>query len=54
MYNRLTFRWASTLFGCLAAVLAVVPFILFAYGPRIRDRSRFARKLSEQVAKPGT
>ncbi|KIJ55485.1 hypothetical protein M422DRAFT_24059 [Sphaerobolus stellatus SS14] len=48
MYNRLTFRWASTLFGCLAAVLSVVPFILFWYGPQIRARSHFARKLEKQ------
>ncbi|KAF8524182.1 major facilitator superfamily domain-containing protein [Gautieria morchelliformis] len=54
MYSRLMFRWASTLFGILAAVLAIVPFILFAYGPQIRARSRFARKLSEKEAKAGT
>lgn len=47
MYDGLTFRWASTLFGIFAAVLAIVPFILFAYGPQIRARSRFAQKLAQ-------
>jgi len=51
MYTRLTFRWASTLFGCLGAVLALVPFILFAYGPQIRAKSRFARSLQNQEEK---
>ncbi|KAF8517911.1 MFS polyamine transporter [Hysterangium stoloniferum] len=48
MYTRLSFPWASTLFGCLAAFLAVVPFILFMHGPKIRGRSRFASKLAER------
>ena len=50
MYNQLTFRWASTLFGILASLLAIVPFVLFAYGPQIRARSRFARNLAQKEA----
>jgi hypothetical protein len=50
MYDRLTYKWASTLFGCLAAALGVIPFILFLWGPQIRARSRFARKMSEIAA----
>ncbi|GJJ11462.1 hypothetical protein Clacol_005695 [Clathrus columnatus] len=47
MYNRLTFHWASTLFGCIAAVLAVVPFMLYRYGPWIRSKSKIAQRLLE-------
>ncbi|KAG8932743.1 hypothetical protein FRC02_000644 [Tulasnella sp. 418] len=46
MYNRLTYKWASSLFGFIAAALAVIPFVLFFWGPKIRARSRFARKMA--------
>jgi len=46
MYNALGFQWASTLFGCIAVLLAAVPFVLFFWGPEIRKRSRFAKMLA--------
>jgi hypothetical protein len=46
LYNNLTPRWGSFLFGCLATLLAVVPFVAFFYGPEIRKRSKFARALA--------
>lgn len=46
MYTRLGFQWASFLAGCLAAVLATLPWILMAYGPRIRAASKFAKNLA--------
>lgn len=46
MYDRLTFHWGSTLFGCIAALLAVVPFILYRYGPYIRSKSKIAQLLA--------
>lgn len=48
MYENLTPHYASTLFGCLAAVLAVVPFIAFRWGPQIRARSPMSRKLLQE------
>lgn len=44
MYQRLTYRWASTLLGFVAAVLALFPFLLVRYGERLRQRSPFATK----------
>ncbi|KAF8813035.1 hypothetical protein BYT27DRAFT_7251379 [Phlegmacium glaucopus] len=43
MYKTLGYRWANTLFGCLAAIMAPIPFVLFFYGPAIRRRSKFSR-----------
>ncbi|KAF5384638.1 hypothetical protein D9757_007464 [Collybiopsis confluens] len=43
MFTRLTFKWANTLFGCIACLMMPIPFILFFYGPRIRSKSRFSR-----------
>ncbi|KAL8278271.1 hypothetical protein RQP46_009303 [Phenoliferia psychrophenolica] len=45
MYARLGFQWASFLAGCLAGIMAVVPWTLLAFGPRIRARSTFASAL---------
>ncbi|KAI5481154.1 Major Facilitator Superfamily protein [Pseudohyphozyma bogoriensis] len=47
MYDRLGFQWASFLSGCLGLALAPVPYILMAYGPRIRAASKFARGLEK-------
>ncbi|KAF8799275.1 MFS polyamine transporter [Phlegmacium glaucopus] len=47
MYNTLGYKWANTLFGCLAAILVPVPFVLFFYGPAIRRRSKFSRAVME-------
>ena len=51
MYNNLGFNWASTLLGLIAALLAPIPIVLFFYGPTIRARSRFARKLAAAESK---
>lgn len=51
MYSRLGFQWASFLAGMLGLVIAIVPFLLFAYGPQIRARSRFAKTLAEMEGK---
>ena len=45
MYENLTPRWAIFLFGCIASVLAAVPFVAFWYGPQIRARSRYSKLL---------
>ncbi|KAM0756467.1 MFS general substrate transporter [Meredithblackwellia eburnea MCA 4105] len=45
MYQRLGFQWASFLAGCIGLVLASTPFVLLAFGPRIRAASKFSKEL---------
>jgi len=47
MYRKLTFKWANTLFGCVALLMLPIPFVLFYYGPKIRMMSKFSRKVLE-------
>ncbi|TFK39513.1 MFS polyamine transporter [Crucibulum laeve] len=47
MYQQLDYKWANTLFGCIAALMVPIPFILFFYGPAIRMRSKFSRAVME-------
>ena len=42
MFERLNPRWASTLLGILALLMAPIPIVLRKYGPRLRERSKFA------------
>lgn len=51
LYENLNPNWASTLFGAIGALLAVVPFIGFFYGPQIRARSKFSKLLMEEEQK---
>ena len=37
MYQTLNPRWASTLLGCIAVVMAPIPFVLRAYGHCVRS-----------------
>lgn len=48
MYEAMTVNWAATLFGCVAAVLAVTPFVGFFYGSKIRARSRYLKFLVQE------
>lgn len=41
MYEGLGYPWASSLLGFLAAVVSVLPFLLYIYGPKLRSRSPF-------------
>ncbi|KAG0698235.1 MFS general substrate transporter [Suillus ampliporus] len=47
MFARLTPKWSLTLFGCVAAALVPIPWVLFFYGSRIRARSKVSRKILE-------
>ncbi|KAH9479807.1 Ascochitine biosynthesis cluster MFS transporter [Psilocybe cubensis] len=47
MYRTLDYKWANTLFGCIAAVMIPIPYVLFFYGPAIRLRSKFSRAVLE-------
>ncbi|KAK0539790.1 hypothetical protein OC842_000830, partial [Tilletia horrida] len=42
MYERLNPRYASTLLGGIALLMLPIPFVLFKYGPKIRQLSKHA------------
>jgi DHA1 family multidrug resistance protein-like MFS transporter len=42
MFDGMGIQWASTLLGCVAALLVPIPIIFLIYGHRIRARSAFA------------
>ncbi|KAI0324201.1 MFS general substrate transporter [Cubamyces sp. BRFM 1775] len=42
MYETLNPRWASTLLGCIAVVMAPIPFVLRAYGHHLRRNSKYS------------
>ena len=42
MFNGMGIQWASTLLGCVAAVLVPMPVVFYLYGKKIRGRSTFA------------
>ncbi|KAG0134766.1 major facilitator superfamily domain-containing protein [Tuber indicum] len=45
MYHRLGFAGASSLLGCVGALLTIVPWVLMFYGTNIRARSKFAKEI---------
>ncbi|KAF1358595.1 MFS general substrate transporter [Lizonia empirigonia] len=42
MFDGMGIQWASTLIGCVAALLAPMPVVFYLFGKRIRARSKFA------------
>ncbi|KAI9924030.1 hypothetical protein MW887_007488 [Aspergillus wentii] len=42
LFNALKVNWTGTLLGCVAAVLMPIPLLFYLYGPRIREKSKFA------------
>ncbi|KAJ6102374.1 MFS general substrate transporter [Penicillium sp. IBT 16267x] len=42
MFENMGIQWASTLLGCLAAVLVPIPVCFYFYGKRLRMKSKFA------------
>lgn len=42
MFEGMGIQWAATLLGCVAVVLAPIPFIFYKFGPKIRQRSAYA------------
>ncbi|SCO49733.1 probable fluconazole resistance protein [Fusarium fujikuroi] len=42
MFDGMGIQYAATLLGCVAAVLAPIPFIFYRYGAKIRQRSKYA------------
>lgn len=47
MYVNLGYQWASTVLAFIAVVLAIVPPILYVYGPKIRAASAFALEIQQ-------
>lgn len=45
MFQGMGIQWAATLLGCVAVVLAPIPFILYKYGDKIRAKSAYAPRL---------
>lgn len=48
MFESMTVRWALVMMGGVAALLALVPFVAFYFGPQIRARSKYSRLLMAQ------
>jgi DHA1 family multidrug resistance protein-like MFS transporter len=42
MFTGMGIQWAATLLGCVAVVLAPIPFLFYVYGHKIRQRSAYA------------
>lgn len=42
MFQGMGIQWAATLLGCVALVLAPMPFIFYKYGSKIRAKSAYA------------
>lgn len=42
MFEGMGIEWASTLLGCVAAVLVPMPVFFYLYGKKIRAKSKFA------------
>ena len=41
VYHTLTVAWATSLLGFLSILMLPIPFILFRFGPQIREKSQF-------------
>lgn len=42
MFDGMGIQWASTLLGCVAAVLVPIPIGFYFFGKRLRMKSKFA------------
>lgn len=47
MYDGLGAEWASSLVGFVALLLMPIPFVLYKFGPALRNRSRYAPTKSD-------
>lgn len=41
-FNALGVNWTVTILGCVAAILMPIPLLFYLYGPKIREKSKFA------------
>ncbi|KAE8353194.1 major facilitator superfamily domain-containing protein [Aspergillus coremiiformis] len=42
MFNSMGIQWASTLLGCVAAILVPIPVLFYLFGKQLRMKSKFA------------
>lgn len=54
LYKNLGYPQASSLLGALALAFSILPFLLMAYGPQIRRKSRVAKEIAWQQEKRAT
>ena len=47
IYDKLGIQGAGSLVAGLATLLAIIPFVAFRYGNRLRRKSRYAQKMSK-------
>ncbi|KAG7114435.1 Multidrug transporter TPO1_2 like protein [Verticillium longisporum] len=52
MFEGMGIEWASTLLGCIAALLAPIPLIFWLYGHKIRAKSAYAPTFQAQAEEP--
>jgi len=45
MFNGIGINWTMTLLGCVAALLVPLPIIFYIWGPKLRQKSKFAPSL---------
>jgi hypothetical protein len=46
--QRLGYSWASSLIGFLGLAAAVIPFVFYVYGSRLRASSRAVQELAKE------
>lgn len=49
--NRFHLQWASTLLGCIGVLVMIPVYLFYFYGPRVRERSKFAQMLEADRAR---
>jgi DHA1 family multidrug resistance protein-like MFS transporter len=54
MFDGMGIQWAATLLGCVAIVLAPIPFCFYFYGHKIRERSAYAPTFANVQHTPDT
>lgn len=42
IYESLGVQYTLTILGSISAAMAVVPYLLYVYGPKIREKSKYA------------
>lgn len=52
MFEGMHIEWAATLLGCVALVLAPIPFVFYFYGAKIRAKSKIAPVFSAPADTP--
>jgi hypothetical protein len=45
MYRALGTQWATSVLGFASIAMIPIPFAFYKYGPRVRERSKFAQVL---------